>query len=121
MVTAVADKVIELINSPELLAGVRQRHELLVEGLHQINQKHGVFKEIRGSGLLIGAELAPVLQGRAKDIVTLGAQHGVVLLMAGPNVLRLLPSLVIPLSDMTEGLRRLEAVIAELVPATVPA
>lgn len=121
LVTAVADKVIELINTPELLAGVRQRHELLVEGLHQINQKHGVFKEIRGSGLLIGAELAPVLQGRAKDIVTLGAQHGVVLLMAGPNVLRLLPSLVIPLSDMSEGLRRLEAVIAELVPATVPA
>jgi acetylornithine/N-succinyldiaminopimelate aminotransferase len=70
---------------------------------------------------LIGAELAPVLQGRAKDVVTLGAKHGVVLLMAGPNVLRLLPSLVISETDLAEGLRRLEAVIAELVPATVAA
>jgi acetylornithine/N-succinyldiaminopimelate aminotransferase len=121
LVTAVADKVIELINTPAVLEGVKHRKQLLVDGLNKINAKHGVFKEIRGSGLLIGAELAPVLQGRAKDVVTLGAKHGVVLLMAGPNVLRLLPSLVISEADLNEGLRRLEAVIAELVPATVAA
>ncbi|MCX7205730.1 MAG: aspartate aminotransferase family protein [Proteobacteria bacterium] len=121
LVTAVADKVIELINTPAVLDGVKHRKQLLVDGLNKINAKHGVFKEIRGSGLLIGAELAPVLQGRAKDVVTLGAKHGVVLLMAGPNVLRLLPSLVISEADLAEGLRRLEAVIAELVPATVAA
>ncbi|AZN35376.1 aspartate aminotransferase family protein [Iodobacter ciconiae] len=121
LVTAVADKVIELINTPAVLNGVKHRNKLLVDGLNQINAKHSVFKEIRGSGLLIGAELAPVLQGRAKDVVTLGAKHGVVLLMAGPNVLRLLPSLVISEADLAEGLRRLETVIAELVPATVAA
>ncbi|MEJ2793955.1 aspartate aminotransferase family protein [Iodobacter sp. LRB] len=121
LVTAVADKVIELINTPAVLDGVKHRNKLFVDGLNKINAKHGVFKEIRGSGLLIGAELAPVLQGRAKDVVTLGAKHGVVLLMAGPNVLRLLPSLVISEADLAEGLRRLEAVIAELVPATVAA
>ncbi|STQ89942.1 aspartate aminotransferase family protein [Iodobacter fluviatilis] len=121
LVTAVADKVIELINTPAVLDGVKHRNKLFVDGLNKINAKHGVFKEIRGSGLLIGAELAPVLQGRAKDVVTLGAKHGVVLLMAGPNVLRLLPSLVIAEADIAEGLRRLEAVIAELVPATVAA
>lgn len=121
LVTAVADKVIELINTPAVLNGVKHRNKLFVDGLNKINAKHSVFKEIRGSGLLIGAELAPVLQGRAKDVVTLGAKHGVVLLMAGPNVLRLLPSLVISEADIAEGLRRLEAVIAELVPATVAA
>ncbi|MDW5417979.1 aspartate aminotransferase family protein [Iodobacter sp. CM08] len=121
LVTAVADKVIELINTPAVLDGVKHRNKLFVDGLNKINAKHGVFKEIRGSGLLIGAELAPVLQGRAKDVVTLGAKHGVVLLMAGPNVLRLLPSLVISEADLAEGLRRLEAVIAELIPATVAA
>lgn len=121
LVTAVADKVIELINTPAVLDGVKHRNKLFVDGLNKINAKYGVFKEIRGSGLLIGAELAPVLQGRAKDVVTLGAKHGVVLLMAGPNVLRLLPSLVISEADLAEGLRRLEAVIAELVPATVAA
>jgi acetylornithine/N-succinyldiaminopimelate aminotransferase len=121
LVTAVADKVIELINTPAVLDGVKHRNKLFVDGLNKINTKHGVFKEIRGSGLLIGAELAPVLQGRAKDVVTLGAKHGVVLLMAGPNVLRLLPSLVISEADLAEGLRRLEVVIAELVPATVAA
>ncbi|QBC44572.1 aspartate aminotransferase family protein [Iodobacter fluviatilis] len=121
LVTAVANKVIELINTPAVLDGVKHRNKLFVDGLNKINTKHGVFKEIRSSGLLIGAELAPVLQGRAKDVITLGAKHGVVLLMAGPNVLRLLPSLVISETDLNEGLRRLEAVIAELVPATVAA
>ncbi|MNR55570.1 bifunctional N-succinyldiaminopimelate-aminotransferase/acetylornithine transaminase protein [compost metagenome] len=36
-------------------------------------------------------------------------------LVAGTNVLRIVPSLVIPEADLKEGLARLDATIAELV------
>ena len=39
------------------------------EALSRINQKHRIFKEIRGMGLLIGAELVDSWQGRAKEFV----------------------------------------------------
>jgi acetylornithine/N-succinyldiaminopimelate aminotransferase len=115
LATCVADKVIELINTPEVLDGVKQRHQWLVEGLRRINEKYGVFKEIRGKGLLLGAELTGALVGKSKDFLTVGAKHGLVLLVAGPNVVRLAPSLIIPEADVQEGLKRLEAVTEEVL------
>jgi acetylornithine/N-succinyldiaminopimelate aminotransferase len=112
---AVADKVIELVSQPDVLAGVKHRHQLLVEGLHRINEKHDAFKDVRGQGLLIGAELTQELQGKAKEFVNVGARHGLVLLVAGTNVVRLAPSLIISEADLNEGLQRLEAVTAEIV------
>ncbi|GHD77646.1 aspartate aminotransferase family protein [Vogesella fluminis] len=111
----VADKVLELIDTPEVLDGVSKRHQLLKDGLAAINAKHGVFKEVRGMGLLIGAELQGAFHNKAKDIVNAAAKHGLMVLVAGTNVLRIVPSLVIPEADLKEGLARLDATIAELV------
>ncbi|MDC7710992.1 aspartate aminotransferase family protein [Vogesella indigofera] len=115
MACVVADKVLELINTPEVLDGVSKRHQLLKDGLAAINAKHGVFKEVRGMGLLIGAELQGAFHNKAKDIVNAAAKHGLLVLVAGTNVLRIVPSLVIPEADLKEGLARLDATIAELV------
>ncbi|WP_329606807.1 aspartate aminotransferase family protein [Paraburkholderia polaris] len=115
LASAVADKVIELVNRPELLQGVKRRHQLLTQGLSVINERFGVFREIRGKGLLIGAELAGDYRGKAKEFVTASGSHGLVLLMAGPNVVRFVPSLIIPEADLMEGLKRFEAVAAEIV------
>ena len=92
-----------------------KRHQLLKDGLAAINAKHGVFKEVRGMGLLIGAELQGAFHNKAKDIVNAAAKHGLMVLVAGTNVLRIVPSLVIPEADLKEGLARLDATIAELV------
>ncbi len=75
--------------------------------------QHGVFREIRGMGLLLGCELAPAHAGKAKDLVALAEKHGVMLLQAGPDVLRFAPSLVIPMADVKEGLKRLGKAVAE--------
>lgn len=115
MACVVADKVLELIDTPEVLDGVSKRHQLLKDGLAAINAKHGVFKEVRGMGLLIGAELQGAFHNKAKDIVNAAAKHGLLVLVAGTNVLRIVPSLVIPEADLKEGLSRLDATIAELV------
>ncbi|GGX77425.1 aspartate aminotransferase family protein [Vogesella alkaliphila] len=115
MACAVADKVLELINTPAVLGGVQQRHELIKAGLARINAKYGIFKEVRGMGLLMGAELQGEFVNKAKDIVNAAAKHGLLVLVAGTNVLRIVPSLIIPEADVQEGLARLEATIAELV------
>lgn len=112
---AVALAVVEHIDTPEVLGGVKQRYELFREHLEAINRKYGVFKEIRGKGLLVGAEMTDEYEGRAKDILPLAVEEGLLALVAGPNVLRMAPSLVIPEADIAEGMARLERAIARLV------
>jgi acetylornithine/N-succinyldiaminopimelate aminotransferase len=94
---------------------VRTRSEVLKGHLAKLNERFGLFKEVRGKGLLIGAELTDAWQGRAKDFVTAAGQHGVIMLMAGPDVLRFVPSLIMPLEDMNEGFERLAKAIADVV------
>ncbi|MBS9403625.1 aspartate aminotransferase family protein [Halomonas sp. TRM85114] len=115
LASAVALAAVEFIDTPEVLAGVRARHDRFREHLEAINRQHGVFKEVRGMGLLIGAEMAPEYEGRAKDILPLAIEEGLMALIAGPNVLRVAPSLVIPEPDIDEGMVRLERAVARLV------
>jgi succinylornithine aminotransferase len=79
--------------------------------LAKLDERFGIFKEVRGKGLLIGAELNDAFKGRAKDVVTAAGKHGVIMLMAGPNVLRFAPSLIMPLDDLSEGFARLAKAI----------
>ncbi|WP_346795526.1 aspartate aminotransferase family protein [Halomonas sp. Bachu 37] len=113
--SAVALAALEFIDTPEVLEGIEKRHELFREQLETINRKHGVFQEIRGMGLLIGAQMTPQYEGRAKDILPLAIEEGLMALVAGPNVLRMAPSLVIPESDIVEGMARLERAIEKFV------
>lgn len=115
LASAVALAAVRHIDTPEVLGGVAKRHDLFREHLEAINRKHGVFKEVRGMGLLIGAEMAPEYKDRAKDILPLAIEEGLMALVAGPNVLRMAPSLVIPEADIAEGMQRLERAIARLV------
>ena len=118
---AIADKVVELISAPKLLEGVRSRSETLKGHLAKLDERFGIFKEVRGKGLLIGAELNDAFKGRAKDFVTAAGQHGVIMLMAGPDVLRFAPSLIVPLDDMSEGFARLAKAIEAVIGATAEA
>jgi acetylornithine/N-succinyldiaminopimelate aminotransferase len=118
---AVADKVVELVSEPALLEGVKRRGEMITARLAQLNERFAMFKEVRGKGLLIGAELSAAYEGRAKDFVNAAAAQGVMLLIAGPNVLRFAPSLVIAEADLDEGFARLTKAIEQIVGATADA
>ena len=112
---AVAEAALDVINTHEVLNGIEHRHGLFVQALQDINNKYQVFSDIRGMGLLIGAELAPQYHGRAREFLTAAAAQGVMILNAGPDVLRFAPSLVIEQDDIQQGMARLEHVIASLV------
>ena len=112
---AVAERVLDIVNTPEVLTGVAEREQQLREGLLALAERHGVFSHVRGSGLLLGAVLSDAWEGRAKDIQAAAERHGLLVLQAGPNVMRIAPSLVIPQADITEALARLDQALAELV------
>ncbi len=111
---AVAEAVLDTVNDPALLSGVTRRAQLIRDGLDSIGRRYGVFEPARGLGLLIGAPMSAAWKGRAKEIVNAGLRQGVWALVAGPDVLRIAPSLIISEAEIAEGLRRLEAGVAEL-------
>lgn len=121
LASAIAEKVVELVSDPALLEGVNERSARLTATLEKINARFKLFKEVRGKGLLIGAELVGALDGRAKDFVSAAAEHGVIMLIAGPNVLRFAPSLVIPLDVLDEGLARFEKAVEQVLAAQAEA
>ncbi|WP_053143510.1 aspartate aminotransferase family protein [Erwinia billingiae] len=105
---AVGGKVMELINTPEVMAGVALRHQWFVDGLNEINQRLHLFSEIRGLGLLIGCVLNQDYNGQAKQFNQAAAVEGLMVLIAGANVIRFAPSLIISEAEVKEGLARFE-------------
>jgi acetylornithine/N-succinyldiaminopimelate aminotransferase len=112
---AVAEAVLDEISKPETLNGVLEREILFREGLAEINRKYNIFSEIRGEGLLLGAAMNKEWQGRAKDVLVAAGKAGLMVLVAGPDVVRFTPSLVIAKEDIKEGLARLDKAIASIV------
>ncbi|MCW7554338.1 aspartate aminotransferase family protein [Endozoicomonas gorgoniicola] len=115
---SVALAAITLINDDQLLANVSGKHQLFRRELESINDEFGIFTEIRGKGLLIGAELTPEWHGKSKAFLAAAAEEGLMLLVAGPNVLRLAPSLIIPDDDIRQGMDALRRAVAKTVQAT---
>ncbi len=111
---AVALEVIKIINDPKLLNNVGKKHDRFRQHLEAINSKHGIFTEVRGKGLLMGAELVEKYHGRGKEFLAAAADEGLMMLVAGPNVLRFAPSLIIPDEDIDEGMARLERAVAKV-------
>jgi acetylornithine/N-succinyldiaminopimelate aminotransferase len=112
---AVAEAVVSEVSKPETLQGVKEREALFREGLSKINDKYQIFSEIRGKGLLLGAALNEEWQGRARDILVAAGKEGLLVLVAGMNVVRFTPSLVITKQEIEEGLAKLDKAIATLV------
>lgn len=114
---AVGEAVIDVVNTPEVLAGVKAKHELFKARLEKIGQQYGVFSQVRGMGLLIGCVLTDAWKGKAKDFFNAAEQEGVMVLQAGPDVVRFAPSLVVEDADIEEGLNRFERAVAKLTAA----
>ena len=114
---AVAGAAFDIINTPEVLEGIQAKRQRFVDHLQKIDQQYDVFSDIRGMGLLIGAELKPQYKGQARDFLYAGAEAGVMVLNAGPDVMRFAPSLVVEDADIDEGMQRFAHAVAKVVGA----
>ena len=112
---AIAGEVLSIINTPAVLNGVKQREQWFKERLQAINAQFGLFKEIRGLGLLIGCALRDEYAGKAKQISLLAAEEGLMVLIAGANVVRFAPALIVNEEDVMLGLNRFAAACERFV------
>lgn len=108
---AVASTVIEIVDQPATYANVAARRQQMEQSLQQINEKYKCFTNFTGKGLLLGAQLAESWHGKASEIWKAAVNEGVMILVAGPNVLRFAPALNIPEHIVSKGMESLERAI----------
>lgn len=113
LMTAVAHAAVTKLSRPEILEGAQTKGQWLRDQLAVMNQELDMFIDIRGRGLMIGAELKPPYAGHSNAINDLARTHGVLVLVAGPNVLRFLPPLTITQAEFETGLARFKSALIE--------
>lgn len=112
---AVALAALETIDQPAVLAAVVAKEALFRQELAKINAEFQVFSEVRGQGMLLGAALNEQYKGRSRDFLNAAMAEGVMVLMAGYDVVRFAPSLVVPDADIIEGMARFAKAVAKVV------
>ena len=103
---AVGEAVLDIINTPQVLDGVTAQGEYLRERLRAIGEPYNLFELVRGKGLLVGAVMSAAYKGQAGALMAAAEREGLLVLVAGPDVIRFAPSLVIDKTDLDEGLAR---------------
>ncbi|MCA1293955.1 acetylornithine transaminase [Paenibacillus sp. alder61] len=81
----------------------------LMEQLRVALADQPFVRDIRGLGLIIGIECA----GPVGEIVTAGQQNKLLFVTAGPNVIRLLPNLLVTREEIDQAVETLTGLIAD--------
>ena len=115
LAAAVARVALRTLASDGIATNVQRQAHALREGLAAINADFGLFSEVRGRGLMLGAVLTPDYAGKAAAMLDHAAEHGLLLLQAGPDVLRFVPALNISDAEIADGLARLRIALAAFV------
>lgn len=104
LVAHVARAVLRTLTAPGFLEGVRKRAERLDGSLRRLAARTSAVRELRGLGLIRGV----VVDGDAPGVVTRARERGLLLVAAGPDVVRLLPPLNAPDEQLDMGVELLE-------------
>ncbi|KAF6538559.1 acetylornithine transaminase [Bacillus velezensis] len=103
---AAVKATLDIVFQPDFLQEAADKGSFLKAQLNR--ELTGPFvKEIRGKGLLIGIECAGPVSGIIGDL----QERGLLVLPAGPNVIRLLPPLTVSEEEMLSAVSMLKAAI----------
>lgn len=112
---AVALAVCQTLERENILENVRDRGEQLRAGLVQIAQKFpNLIQDVRGWGLIDGMELRSDTDLTAADVVKVAMQEGVLLVPAGPKVLRFVPPLIVSAEEIDRALQAVDRALTTL-------
>jgi acetylornithine/N-succinyldiaminopimelate aminotransferase len=118
LAATVALNVLETINQPAFLARVREASAKIFANLEKLAADYPqVFGKPRGQGLLIGLPVVDAYAGRAKDITKVAEKLGLLLLVAGPDVIRLAPALIVSDAQIAEADRIMRAAVDSFLAA----
>jgi acetylornithine/N-succinyldiaminopimelate aminotransferase len=108
-VCGVALSVCRTLERENILQNVQDRGEQLRSGLRAIAAKYPQhIGEVRGWGLINGLELRGDIQLTAVDIVNAAINEGVLLVPAGPKVVRFVPPLIVTEAEVNTALQAVE-------------
>jgi acetylornithine/N-succinyldiaminopimelate aminotransferase len=111
----VALSVCQTLEKENILQNVEQRGEQLRNGLKAIAAKYPhLIADVRGWGLIMGLELQADIELTAADIVKVAIAEGVLLVPAGPKVLRFVPPLIVTEAEVNTALQAVEKALATL-------
>lgn len=112
LAASVACDVMKIINTPDFLSRVTSAGEQLKKMLESIVAAYPqVFSTVRGKGLMLGLVMSDACLGRAKEITAMAEKHGLLLLLAGLDVIRLVPPLIIA----DEHIRQADALLRQSI------
>lgn len=115
LMCAVGLAAFKKINTLEIMDNVERQSIRIRDKLAAIHNDTKLFADIRGQGLMVGAELVESWRGRAGEVSEMARRFGVLVLQAGPDVLRFLPPLNISDEDLDVGLERLHEALLYLL------
>jgi acetylornithine/N-succinyldiaminopimelate aminotransferase len=110
---AAGNAVLDIVLKDGFLDHVQATGKLLRTALEKLQANHqDVIAEVRGAGLMLGLKLhvAPA------DFVKSALDHGLLLVSAGDNVVRILPPLIIEKSHIDEAYSLLDGICSQLSP-----
>ncbi len=113
---AAALTVCQTIETENILENVQARGEQLRSGLKAIAAKYpNHITEVRGWGLINGMELQANSELTAPVIVKAAIEEGVLLVPAGPKVIRFVPPLIVTEGEIEQALAAVEKAMAKSV------
>jgi acetylornithine/N-succinyldiaminopimelate aminotransferase len=114
-VCKVALAVCETLESENILANVKQRGEQLRVGLQKlVDQNPDLLEQVRGWGLINGLVLKADAPIKSVDIVKAAMNEELLLVPAGPQVVRFVPPLIVNADEVHQALVATEKAISSL-------
>ncbi|MEX2453819.1 MAG: aspartate aminotransferase family protein [Rhodospirillaceae bacterium] len=111
LASAVANAVLDVMLEPGFFDRVRAMGDLLKSGLEDLASRHpGVVSEVRGIGLMLGMKCVgsnAALSAKAFD-------RGLLTVLAGDNVVRLVPPLIVDEAQIAEALDILDKACGDI-------
>ena len=108
--------VLKTLETDNLLPNVLARGEQLRNNLKTIADKYGdLFVDVRGWGLMDGMEINANSDFTSIDIVKKAMENGLLLVPAGPKVVRFVPPLIVSEEQVEQATQILDNSIAQLI------
>ncbi|MBD2143670.1 MAG: aspartate aminotransferase family protein [Sphaerospermopsis kisseleviana] len=111
----VALSVCQALEKENILENVQEQGAHLREGLKMIARKYPHhISEVRGWGLINGMEIKEDSSLTAADVVKAAMDEGLLLVPAGPKVVRFVPPLIVTDTDINQALHTVEKALAKV-------
>jgi len=111
--------VAQYLSDHDILRNVEERGKQLAEGLNAMAKKYpDVMGDVRGWGLLRGIEIKEGAGVTASELVGDAMSGGLLLVPAGPSVVRFVPPLIVTEKEIDAALDIFEKTVAQRANAT---